>query len=301
MCGAIACMLYRVYLPLVFVLFSACAQKPVQELKANDQFGWIYPGPENRTARVIVIPQWHLAPQTNTVYSKSAGLPQSQNQLAIYRQLVEWIDTGRVQSVVVEGCEGEIDDSFRTSFNGWSLEALQKMSSTELDGVMTQVGLKIKARVGSKVRVLCGDDLALIKKHQLILSDLRGLMGFRLRLAQYQNDEAKLTDYLSGARGILKMAPETSGVEVSKELDAKLRAKLAEFRAVLRERNAAFVRVAKFAPAVSAVVIGAIHVTDLREQFKTQNIASLTFEPRGLSGDENELLDQIEKLFKDQK
>ena len=278
---------------IALLLLAACSHAPVHEpLISNDDFGWIYDGPDQRTSRVIVVPQWHLSPQTNTV-SSGMNLPQSENQLAIYRQLVKWVESGQVKTVVVEGCEGEIAHGFTTRFNGWGLDDLEKLSASELDGVMTQVGLKIKAKVGSKVKVLCGDNLELIKKHQLILSDLRGLLGFKMRIVQ------KRTEYIATVRELLKLPDSNDDALVLSKLDEALRSKLDEFNSVLRARNESFVRVVKFALPIAAVVIGAVHVGDLTSQLRMQNIANETFEPRGLKGDESELLGQIEALLKD--
>ncbi len=277
---------------------AACAHAPTRApLKANDQYGWVYDSPTAvQGPRVIVVPQWHLSPQTNTVYS-SDSLPQAENQQAIFRQLVEWVESSQVQTVVVEGCEGEIDRGFATRFNGWGLEDLEKLTAEELDHVVTNVGLKIKAKVGAKARVVCGDSLKLIKTHQLILSDMRGLLGFKVRIEQFKDQPSQRTDYLASVRDLLKLPKAASDTDILANLDDQLRAKLLEFNQILHERNESFVRTAKFASPTAAVVIGAIHVEDLEAQFKKQNLATSTFEPRGLKGDESELLKQIDTML----
>lgn len=282
----------------IFLFLAGCASGPTRpNLKANDQYGWVYDSSSAlQGPRVIVVPQWHLAPQTSTVYS-SANLPQAENQHAIYRQLVDWVETSQVQTVVVEGCEGEIETGFPTRFNGWGLDDLSKLSAEDLDRVVTNVGLKIKAKVGAKARVVCGDNLGLVKKHQLALSDLRGFLGFKIRIEQFKDDPAKRADYVSIVRDLMKLPKEAPEADVIAKIDDRLREKIKEFKEILHARDEVFVRTAKFAAPTAAVVIGAIHVEDLLAQFKAQNVATSTFEPRGLKGDEAELLGQIEKLL----
>lgn len=280
---------------LLSLLVTGCASAPLRPapLAADPQFGTITPASQVDT---VMIPQWHLAPMTNTV-SSSAGLPQEENQRAIYRQLVAWVEGGSVKTAIVEGCEGEINDGFTTRFNGWTLADLQALSAEQLDNVLTHIGLKLKAKMGQKIRVVCGDDDALVKKHQLILSDLRGLVGFRVRIDQYKDDIVKRADYVAGVRDILKLPKDADEVDVIKKLDGELRAKVTEFNSVLHERDASFVRIARGAQPVDAIVIGAVHLKDLEAQLHAAGLSTQTFTPKGLKGDEAELMDQIQALL----
>ncbi len=277
---------------LLFVTACASAPKANGPLTASGEYG-VLSGP---SGDVIVIPQWHLSPQTNTQVS-SANLPQADNQRAIYRQLVDWVENGAIKTVIVEGCEGEIDDHDPERFNGWTLQDLQKLSGESLDNTMTHVGLKLKAREGRKLKVECGDSNELIKKHQLILSDLRGFVGFKIRIDEFKDDIKKRADYVATVRDLMKMPADSDEVDVLTKLDEQLRLKMKEFKETLHERNTKFAAKAKASQKPSAIVIGAIHVDDLRQQLQEAQLSTVTFKPVGLKGDEAELLDQIDDLL----
>ena len=273
---------------------SSCASSPktFAPLAANPDYGVL----SGATADVVVIPQWHLSAQTNTRIS-SANLPQSENQRAIYRQLSDWSESGAIKTVIVEGCEGEITDGFQERFNGWTLPELQQLTAEALDGAMTHVGLKLKAKLGNKVKVVCGDSNELIKRHQLILSDLRGFVGFKIRIEEFSSDVKKRADYVATVRELMKMPTTSDDVDVLQELDQRLRNKLVEFNTVLLERNASFVAASKAATPPEAVVIGAIHVDDLLKQLSEAKLKAVTLTPKGLKGDEAQLLGDIQALL----
>jgi len=290
------------YLLLLFLL-SACASAPKMrpQVVANADQGTLSTagnpsGAGGSSADVVLIPQWHLAPNTDTVVS-SANLPQGENQHAIYRQLVEWAENGSVKNVIVEGCEGEITDGFKDRFNGWTLEDLQKLSPERLDGVMTHVGLKLKAKVGSRVRVVCGDSKDLIRKHLLALSDLRGYLGFKLRIEEFAGDIKKRAEYVATVRDLMKMPADSDEIDVMAKLDENMREKFKEFNDILHQRDAFFVTKAKSLEPVEAIVIGAIHIEDLQKQLNEAHLATAKFTPKGLLGDEAELLAEIGKLL----
>ncbi len=276
----------------VGLLFAGCqlgAAKSQSPLLADPKAGTLEVSPGHGT-QIVIVPQWHLSPRASTRKTQ-ATLPQAQNQIAIYDQLAEWIAAGQLHSVIVEGCEGEIKDGFPATFNDWNLKDLQALSASQLEPVLTQVGLKLKARFGEKIQVLCGDDLALVQRHQMILSDLNGLFGFKARIAQLKSDPTKQKNYINGARQILKLPLSTASDGVLLALEQDLQTKLAEFEKVLEMRNAAFVKTAKSALKPTAIVIGAVHVDDLQAQLGPQDIA--IFHPLGLIGDESELIRQI--------
>lgn len=297
----------------LFLFLTACASAPKSRtpLVANGEYG-AFSGvgakadldesaKVSTTADVIVVPQWHLSAQTNTQVS-SANLPQAENQRAIYRQLTDWAENGAVKTVIVEGCEGEINDSFHERFNGWTLADLEKLSAEQLDNTMTHVGLKLKAKVGRKIKVVCGDSNELVKKHQLILSDLRGFVGFKIRIEEFANDIKKRADYVATVRDLMKMPADSDEIDVLAKLDEQLRLKLKEFNEILHERDAVFVAKAKAeqGPASKtpeAIVIGAIHTDDLLKQLDEAQLSAVTFTAKGLRGDEAELLNQIEDLL----
>jgi hypothetical protein len=295
--------LFSFFLSLSFVACSltACSHGSLRKgplLAKSEQYGKLSDASSKFDTDVVLIPQWHLPPSMTTTLS-SSGLPQSENQRAIYRQLIEWVEAGQVKTVIVEGCEGEVKEGFSDRFNGWTLADLQRLSSEQLDNVMTQVGLKLKAKVGTKVRVICGDNLALIKKHQLILSDMRGLLGFKVRIEQYKDDKTKRADYVATARDLLNLPATTADSAVISKIDDDLRQKLVDFNQVIHERNELFALRAqsKDAAPVTAIVIGAIHIEDLDHQLQDAKLTTQTFTPIGLKGDEGDLLAQIQSLL----
>ncbi|RYZ76305.1 MAG: hypothetical protein EOP05_05410 [Proteobacteria bacterium] len=275
---------------------SSCAHgpKPRTPLVSNSAYGELT---ELRSpADVVVIPQWHLSPNEDTQANPRPKLPQSLNQISIYNQLVEWVDAGQIKSVVVEGCEGEITEDSPLKFNGWTVQTLKSLSEDDRNSTLTQMGLKLKAHYGPKLPVLCGDDLALIQKHQLLLSDMRGFIGFKIRINEFKNQPLKRKDYVATVRELLKLRPETTDDQVITALNQELQSKVDQFETIVKERNQRFV--AASAPR-SAVVIGALHVADLSQQLRASGKTVVTFRPLGLEGGESELINQIRQLLKE--
>jgi hypothetical protein len=266
---------------LIFIL-AACSHGPTRPSDSD----------------VVLIPQWHLAPKTMT-NPTSPQLPQTENQLAVYRRLETGIRDREFSTVVVEGCSGKIETGFPLSFNGWKLSDLEeKIRNREsIDEAMTNVGLKVAAKYPKLTHVVCGDDLALVDKHQLILSDLRGLAGFRMRMEQYKADAAKEADYLKSVREILKLPPKATAADARAALALRMREKIAEFREVLAERDRSFVKTIEQSEKPVAVVIGAIHISDLKKQLEEKSIRTKIESVSGMPGGEAELIDRFEELL----
>ncbi|MES2855513.1 MAG: hypothetical protein V4692_06610 [Bdellovibrionota bacterium] len=279
----------------VLLVFSAaCAHSP----KHSDALEGAQDG-----AAIEIFPQWHLSSQVDTK-SKSETAPQAKNQNFIYRSLDKEIALEKIKSVIVEGCEGEIQTGFPLRFNGWTLadlENLLKSDAAKFDDLLTQVGLKIEAKYGEKVDVLCGDDLKLIQRHQLILSDLRGYAGFRYRLDQFKNDPKRRDAYLKNIASVLfpagNSAPPLTYETGRNALNSRMKERIAEFKTVLAERNAVFVKRLKFAEKPAAIVIGALHVADLKRQLDSGGLSNRVREVEGLPGDEAGLIQSFEKLL----
>ncbi len=251
-------------------------------------------------AQVILIPQWHLGSQDDTKKNPRLHLPQSANQIAIYRQVTEWVQEGQLQTVIVEGCEGEITSASPLKFNGWTVQDLASLSEKDLDTTITQVGLKLKARLGDKLRVVCGDNQALIEKHLLVLSDLRGLLGFKLRIAQLKAEPEKRKDYVATVRELLKLRPETEDQQVIEALDQELQGKLDAYENLVKERNAFFLNAirAEAKRGRVAVVIGSLHVPDLQSRARASGQSIAVFKPVGMQGGEEDLINQVRTLLK---
>ena len=255
--------------------------------------------PSERTP-TILIPQWHLSPQTNTK-TRTVQIPQSENQLSIYDTVSTWTSSGLLKSAVVEGCEGEITKGFNTRFNGWSLRDLEKLKPQDRRSVMTHVGLKLEAEYGPRLAVICGDNLALVKKQLLVLSDLRGLFGFRIRIEEFKNDPTRKAEYLRSVRTLLKLPKNATDAEITAALDQSLKNKIADFELLTAERNASFATAVKTAPHPTAIIIGAIHIDDLKAKLQAQGEKPEVFQPKGLKGDESEVLEEAKRLLSPQK
>ena len=185
---------------------------------------------------VLLIPQWHLSPGVNTKTS-SEHLPQEKNQLAIYDKLISLIDAGKIKTIIVEGCEGEITHGYKENFNGWALSDIEALPSEKMKPIMTHIGLKIEAKYRDKVRVLCGDNLDLIKKNQLAYSDIRGLFGFKARLEDYKNQPDKKADYLEIIKEVLHLPKTTTEKDTIFSLNKALKESLNEFKNYIKKSN----------------------------------------------------------------
>lgn len=156
---------------------------------------------------VYFIKQWHLAPTTNTTDIETAKKqPQYRNQSEIYTSIADLITEKKIDTVIAEGCEGEITRDFKNSFNGWSFEKLAKETLGKSYGaILTHVPLKAEVKFGDQVKTLCGDDLSQIKLAQLALSDLRGDVGYWQRIAENEKNPAKQKIYVDGVIEMLKL------------------------------------------------------------------------------------------------
>lgn len=282
---------------LSLMLLMGCQHSSIESTKksilvTDEKFGSLKGDARADDPKVILIPQWHLSPNEIT-NPQAKKLPQIPNQMAIYHQLVDWVEKGQVKTVVAEGCEGEIKKGFSEKFNGWSLEDLEK--SQDLDSAITNIGLKLEAKFGPRLKVICGDNLDLINKNQLAFSDIRGLMGFKLRITDFKNQPEKYEEYLNTLREVLKLPEETSQEDVIKTLNAELVKSLESFKLIIQQRNDSFVNILNSAEKPVAVIIGAIHIEGLKN--KLQNNQVLTFEPIGLKGDEAFIVERLEKML----
>lgn len=286
----------KILFSLLLLLVVSCQQTPVKTSKpfiANEIWGTLKGDAHIEKVEVILIPQWHLGPSidTKSVYKE---YPQAINQHAIYNQLVKWVESGQIKSVIVEGCTGEIKQGFEPRFNGWSLQDV--MDAEDKSSVLTQVGLRLEAQFGEKLKVLCGDDVELIKKNLLAFSDLKGLFGYKTRIDQFKTQPVRQKSYIDSARSVLKMDSSASDEEVLKKINEELLKSLSDFKSLLNQRNDSILKTIKKVDFPAAVVIGALHIEDLQDRLKDKN--TLVFEPVGLKGDEVQLIEVLEKALK---
>jgi hypothetical protein len=236
-------------LVLISLLFFSCSKKEKTPKKV-----------------VVLLPQWHLLSGTKTNdIEKSKTLPQYTNQKSIYLILEEWLSSQKLDLVVSEGCEGEIDDKFADNFNGWAYPDLNsKKNSEDYAEILTLIALKTEVKF-PQVRTLCGDNMDLIKKHQLVFSDLSGSIGFlsRLKEAREKNDEIAYVRYKDALVEVEKR--ELPEPEVF--LTAKVKNLFESEEKILNERNMSFVKTIDNSNATMiAVVIGARHIAGLQKE-----------------------------------
>jgi hypothetical protein len=248
---------------------------------------------------VILIPQWHLGPNTNTTLmnqSSENSVPQAENQNAIFDELSDWIDRSWVKKIVLEGCEGASLESNRPSFNGWNLAALKAGRAYERS--ITHVGLRLLAKYETRAPIDCGDDLELIKKNQLALSDVRGLLGFKLRVEQVDLKPEDRTRYMATIKKLLKLQPGVSEKEVSNALDKDLRRAVQEFERLIALRNDKMIAALLKGDGRRAVVVGAIHVKDLKAKLVAEKLDVVVWRPKGLNPEDEDFMSTVKsKIF----
>jgi len=245
--------------------------------------------------KIMVIKQWHLAPTTVTKGFKER-YPQERNQTAIYQALAERIKKKKLQLVVAEGCEGEINDGFGLEFNGWGYGDLKKIAQTKgYSKILSHVPLKLEARFQDQVKTLCGDSEAEIKEGLLRLSNMRGWAGFLTRI----EDPAKRDQFAPAAIELLKAPKDTPTDKLIPMIKARLQTELDLFLKSLAVRNDSFVKVlveTDFKEA--AVVVGGLHVDDLRGKLEAKGLACEILAPVGYADQEEDLIRAFQTALK---
>lgn len=251
--------------------------------------------PLDSSEGIILVPQWHFSAQTQTRNQKRE-LPQDRNQNAIFDQLSEWIRSQYIKSTIVEGCEGQMASTPDTAYNGWSLNDLRDQKN--LESVQTHVGLKLLSRFKDSANIQCGDDLKLIKEHQLALSDIRGLAGFKMRIESSNSSTQLRSQYINGVRDILKLPKGAKEEFTLKRLDQELQASIERFEDLIKERNKVFLNKATSLTGRKVIVIGALHIENLKQQLKEQNIPFSVWYPIGLDNDGSDLIPALKKQLR---
>ncbi len=249
--------------------------------------------------KVMVFKQWHLAPTTVTKGFKEK-YSQEKNQTAIYKTLSELVKKRQLEVIVAEGCEGEIDGTFKTAFNGWKIEDLKKQAQTKgFEKIVAHVPMKVEARWGDKVLTLCGDDEKLIKQSQLHLSNLRGWMGFWTRLGESKPEDEKLKLYSDAAADLLKVPKDTPVAELKTKINQRSLEELALFEKALNDRNLSFVKALESREfKTAAVVIGGLHASDLKLKLEQAGLACDIYEPPGYSRQDENLIKEFADSLK---
>lgn len=250
------------------------------------------------TKKVYIVKQWHLGPMTVTKGFKEK-YPQERNQTTIYKTLSEMVKKKKLQVVVAEGCEGEINSDFKTAFNGWTVGDLAKQSQTRgFDKIITNIPMKLEARWGEKLLTLCGDNEKLIQEGNLRLSNLRGWMGFWTKLSEGQGDPDKLKLYSEAAADLLKVPKSTPVDQLQAKIKDRFKEEIGLFQKSLQDRNDSFVNALKDREFnTAAVVIGGLHAEDLKEKMQAAGYACEVEEPRGYQREDENLIKEFQKAL----
>ncbi len=257
---------------------------------------------KNNGRFVLIVKQWHPAPSVDTVPKSPGrerdllkGIPQAENQIAIYKMLGNWINQGLLRTVLVEGCGYGISRGFETRYNGWNLRGLEKRAGRpDYDSVITHVGLKLEAKLGSAVDTVCADSDELIRAHDLAFSDARGVAGFLSRLEGVGDDDPKAKPHLASVIDIYRLPPGTTVPQAVAQLKAELKDVISRVQRGFEERNKIMVRKILGAPArPMALVVGGAHAPDLKSRLEKAGVACAIIEPKGYRGEDDELLAKL--------
>lgn len=245
--------------------------------------------------KVYLFKQWHLAPHDRTLdLEESKSLPQFTNQVDIYTRVAKLIESGKTKIVLAEGCQGEIRPGFSKIFNGWSLSRLKRYTNkANFHEILAPIPMKLKAKY-PKLIVLCGDNDELIKENQKAMSDLRGFAGFYSRLLEFQSqDKVKFKVY---AHQLKKLYPQE---KIDKPIEYSLKRALNSlklFERIIVARNQGFFNLAKkHLKQNPVIIIGGLHVNDLKQRFDSESIKNEVIIPKGYSEDGNKLIQALKK------
>lgn len=284
----------KISISILFLVFLGCSSQTVKPVSSTALGQWDA-SPLEVAEGVILVPQWHYSPQTQTRNQK-LNLPQDKNQNAIFEQISAWIHSHYTKSIVVEGCEGELTSTPDVSYNGWSLNDLRDQKN--LESIQTHVGLKLLSRFNNVASIECGDDLRLIKEHQLALSDIRGLAGFKMRLEQSNLSLQQRAQFISGLKAVLKLPKQSKDEFALKKLDQELTLSIERFEDLIKKRNKVFISKALTLSGRKVIIIGALHIEDLKQSLKEQNIPFAVWHPVGLSDDGSDLIPRLKKQLR---
>jgi hypothetical protein len=225
---------------------------------------------------------------------------QEKNQSAIYLALADKIKNKKLDLVIAEGCEGEINDQFTGVYNGWDLPSLKGQAQRKgFDRILTLVPMKLEARYGEKVQTVCGDNEQLIQEGNLRLSNMRGWVGFLEQLSEPGSDEEKRKNFASAAAALLKESAETPAAELIPKIKEKLGVELEAFTKSLSDRNDGMVKALEGKTfKAAAIVIGGLHADDLKSKLEAAGFSCEVDEPSGYRREDEELIKQFQKFLK---
>jgi hypothetical protein len=257
------------------------------------------------SAHVWFFKQWHLGPKLDTTdIKKSLSLPQEENQKAIFDQLDSWISSGKLKTIIAEGCSsGEMTEATQLKFNGWDISGLKAESAKpEYDSILTSVPLKLEAKYGSKIHIICGDDEELAKKNALAFSDARGEVGYLTRLEQYKNDPTKVAGYLEDVVKLYHLPADATVTQGISKLRNELKTSIDQVQHFIQKRNEHLVEVAaKVAQSKSpsddiAIVFGGAHAEGVKTLLEGKQLNCEIAEPTGYPTDDRDEAKMVRRL-----
>ena len=252
--------------------------------------------------KIFFIKQWHLPPDINsTNIEKSKSQPQYQNQFEIFSAISQMIAEKKIDTAIAEGCEGQIDSNFKPAFNGWTFEKLSKETSEkDYAAIITHPLLKAEAKYPSRLKTLCGDNLAEIKNAQLALSDMRGDVGYWQRIVELEKNPAKLKLYLDGVIEMFKLPKDTNAQGALLSLKKDMFDSFQKFTLANQKRNESLVEAIKKSDSDKPIVVvyGGLHTADLKSKFESEKWNCEIFEPKSYKNSEEKLINDFKKLTK---
>lgn len=232
---------------------------------------------------VLIYPQWHLSSSTLTnKIQESTHLPQFENQKFIYQELKKQVIDHKLDLILSEGCEGEINHHFIQKFNGWDYLSLdQQKKSNAYDDILTLLPLKLEVYFKEQIFTLCADSESLIKKQLMSFSDLRAYVGYYHRLKEFKNNPKKYNLY---AEGLLTNELKNKNINAIDYAKIKAQDSLNAFLKAIDDRNMAIIsQIENYKGKNIALVIGQLHLKGLEELLLAKNINYSVVPVQGLS------------------
>ena len=247
---------------------------------------------------VTLVKQWHLSPgKLTTDIKSSTQLPQYKHQQEIYRLLKKRVINKETNVIISEGCEGVIDKNFKSNHYGWSYKRLQEYKSNKelWPKILALMPLKLKVELGQNVQVICGDSDELLKEHALSFSDLRGFMGYFVRLIETKESRPKR--YKLYATSLMEKVKD-KGIDPLIYSQGKARMALKKVKALLRKRNKKVMSVIlDNLDKKPTVVFGGLHIEDLSRRLRKRGIKVTIVTPKFYVDKDDEVLNSFSRIL----
>ena len=253
---------------------------------------------QSGNGKVTIVKQWHLLASQNTEdIEKSKLLPQYTNQSSVYKLVSEKVKAKKTKLIISEGCEGEINQNFEKTFNGWNYQNLNlKLNQSNWTDILTLIPLKLEVQYKQQLKTLCGDNYQLIQENGLAFSDLRAFSGYLIRLVQYHQVDQKKYELYSAV--MFENVPENERRNPivyarNKSLEAVNRVEK-----YIKLRNKGFLEIAKENIKDNPVIIiGGLHADDLILQLQKYGINYEVITPKGYHSTDEKLLKQVKDIL----